>query len=311
MPTHAVCQVPSAGTFCPKRHDVKAMASGAAIWRQTRQCVAARGRAAYTSHIMLDRLRSLFARRAGESRQGSLPAGVRLYAVGDVHGQDDLLAGLLEEIARDVRESGEGLRCTVIMVGDYVDRGLGSARVIEMLARPADFPFTFRFLKGNHEEAMLDFLDDAAAGPVWVEYGGGETLAAYGVKPPAQKAAPEAWEAARLALLHAMPAHHKAFLEVLEPYVVEAPYIFVHAGVDPAKPLSEQTTQDFYWIREKFLQSPRRFEHVVVHGHTPEQSWYRDERRIGIDTGAYLTGVLTAVRLEGDAVSFLQARRTG
>lgn len=260
---------------------------------------------------MLERLKSLFARRAGQSRQSGLPAGVCIYAVGDVHGQDDLLAGLLEEIARDVRENGDRLRSTVIMLGDYVDRGLGSARAIEMLARPADFPFAFRFLKGNHEEVMLDFLNDAAAGPAWVEYGGGETMAAYGVKPPAPKDAPEKWEAARLALLHALPAHHRAFLEALEPCVVEAPYIFVHAGVDPARPLSEQTTQDFYWIREKFLHSTRRFEHVVVHGHTPEQTWYHDERRIGIDTGAYLTGVLTAVRLEGGAVSFLQARRTG
>ncbi|WP_439633855.1 metallophosphoesterase [Glycocaulis sp.] len=258
---------------------------------------------------MFERLKSLFAPRARAAARPDLAPGVRLYAVGDVHGQDDLLGLMLARLRDDALAAPAGTRCTLIMLGDYIDRGLGSARVIERLSTLSGLPFDVRFLKGNHEEAMLDFLADPAAGPVWVQYGGGETLAGYGVKPPAAQAGPQAWQDAHAALTGALPAHHRAFLEGLEPFVVEGPYMFVHAGVDPAKSLAEQSERDFYWIREKFLHSTRRFEYVVVHGHTPEQDYHHDERRIGIDTGAYLTGVLTAVRLEGDDVTFLQSRR--
>ncbi|WP_429911168.1 metallophosphoesterase [Glycocaulis sp.] len=258
---------------------------------------------------MFRRLASLFGRRAGTAGRDALPAGVRLYAVGDVHGQDDLLDMMLGRIRADVEAAGGGVQSTVVMLGDYIDRGLGSARALERLSTLSDMPFAMRFLKGNHEEAMLDFLADASAGPVWVQYGGGETLAGYGVKPPSAQDGSQAWQDAQAALIEAMPDHHRTFLERLEPYVVVAPYIFVHAGVDPAKPLAAQTERDFYWIREKFLNSSRRFEYTVVHGHTPEQDYYQDERRIGIDTGAYLTGVLTAVRLEGATATFLQSRR--
>ncbi|KPP83000.1 MAG: serine/threonine protein phosphatase 1 [Oceanicaulis sp. HLUCCA04] len=259
---------------------------------------------------MFDRLKPFFMPQArAKARPAGLAPGVRLYAVGDVHGQDDLLDRMLARIRHDTLAADGLVSATLIMLGDYVDRGHGSARVIERLSTLTDMPFDVRFLKGNHEQAMLDFLADPAAGPVWVQYGGGETMAGYGVKPPAAQAGPQAWREAQEALARAIPDHHRAFLDGLEPYVVEAPYMFVHAGVDPAKPLAQQSEQDFYWIREKFLYSPRRFEYVVVHGHTPEQDYFHDDRRIGIDTGAYLTGVLTAVRLEGQAVSFLQTRR--
>jgi serine/threonine protein phosphatase 1 len=258
---------------------------------------------------MLDFLKSVLGMRQKTAAVACLPPGVRLYAVGDIHGQDDLLDAMLERLCADARDADQGVQSTVIFLGDYIDRGLGSARTIDRLATLSDVPFVARFLKGNHEEAMLDFLADASAGPAWVQYGAGETLASYGVKPPLASAGPEAFEAARIALLDALPDHHRAFLEALEPYVLHEPYIFVHAGVDPAKPLEQQSGREFYWIRDAFLNSPRRFDQKVVHGHTPEQSYHHDDRRIGIDTGAYLTGVLTAVRLEGEAVSFLQTRR--
>lgn len=258
---------------------------------------------------MLERLKNLFAVRASPAHRPALPACVRLYAVGDVHGQDDLLEQLLDKIAADAASAGPGVRTTVVMLGDYIDRGLGSARVIERLASNDGSPFAMRFLKGNHEEAMLDFLNDAEAGPVWVQYGGGETMASYGVKPPSPRDGPDIWQAARADLCEALPPHHRAFFDALEPCIVEAPYLFVHAGIDPARSLAEQNERDFYWIRERFLQSSRPFEYHVVHGHTPEPDYHHDHRRIGIDTGAYLTGVLTAVRLEGETVSFLQTRR--
>lgn len=240
----------------------------------------------------------------------ALPPGVRVYAVGDVHGQLDLLKPLLSQIADDAAAAPAGTEITVVMLGDYIDRGLGSRAVIETLTRLAVMPPRLRFLKGNHEQAMLAFLDDPSAGPVWVQHGGGETLASYAIKPPAPNASHDVWQAARSALIDALPGHHLRFLKALEQSVVIEPYLFVHAGVDPDKPLKDQTEQDLLWIRDKFLYSPRKLEYLVVHGHTPEHEPFRDERRIGIDTGAYITGVLTAVRLEADRASFLQVRRS-
>ena len=239
----------------------------------------------------------------------ALPPGVRIYAVGDVHGQSDLLAKLLKQISDDVAKAPVGTLTMLVMLGDYIDRGLGSREVIEILSKLSGFPTRLRFLKGNHEQAMLAFLDDAAAGPVWIRHGGGETLASYGVKPPAPDAPDDIWEAARSALLDAIPAHHMRFLNELELSVLIEPYLFVHAGVDPDKPLEAQNEQDLLWIRDKFLHSSRQLEYIVVHGHTPEHTPFRDERRIGIDTGAYITGVLTAVRLEADTAHFMQVRR--
>lgn len=259
---------------------------------------------------MFRRLKAILRPRSDGPIARALPPGQIIYAVGDIHGQHDLLKTLLARIAEDAASAPTGTVTTLIMLGDYIDRGLGSRDVIDTLSQLSDFPARIRFLKGNHEQAMLEFLDDPAVGAVWVQYGGGETLAAYGVKPPAPDAPPDTWQAAQTALLEAMPEHHRSFLNRLEPYVVTAPYLFVHAGVDPAKPLSEQTEQDLLWTRDKFIHSSRKFEYVVVHGHTPEEEPYRDDRRVGIDTGAYLTGVLTAVRLEDETVSFLQSRRS-
>lgn len=258
---------------------------------------------------MLDR----FFRRLALKGQGAalraLPDGVRLYAVGDVHGQDDLLARMLDKLRQDALDAPLGTDITLVMLGDYIDRGLGSRAALERLSTLSDMPFHTRFLIGNHEATMRDFLADASVGPAWVEHGGGETLASYGVKPPAGSASAQDWEAARLALNQALPDHTRAFLERLEPYVLIEPYLFVHAGIDPAKPLEAQSEQELLWIRDRFLDARRSWDYVVVHGHTPEPDYYRDARRIGLDTGAYLTGVLTAVRLEGEGAHFLQVRR--
>lgn len=258
---------------------------------------------------MLNRLKKLFSSPGRTSAPRALPEGVRVYAVGDVHGQDDLLARMLERLCEDAQNAPQGTDITLVMLGDYIDRGLGSRAVIERLSTLTSMPFHTRFLIGNHEATMRDFLADAAVGPSWVEYGGGETLASYSVKPPAPGAPASVWEEAREGLERALPEHHIAFLERLEPYVLAAPYVFVHAGVDVARPLEAQTEQELLWIRDSFLNARKAFDHVVVHGHTPEPDYHHDHRRIGIDTGAYLTGVLTAVRLEGSEVSFLQVRR--
>lgn len=258
---------------------------------------------------MLDHLFRRLALRGKSHPPRTLPPGTRIYAIGDVHGQVDLLAKLLQQISDDVAKAPVGTLTMLVMLGDYIDRGLGSREVIEALSKLSGFPTRLRFLKGNHEQAMLAFLADPGAGPVWVQHGGGETLASYGVKPPAPDAPGDLWEAARSALLNAIPDHHTRFLDELEHYVLIEPYLFVHAGVDPDKPLKDQTEQDLLWIRDRFLYSSRQLEYIIVHGHTPEQAPFRDERRIGIDTGAYITGVLTAVRLEADTAHFMQVRR--
>ncbi len=258
---------------------------------------------------MFKSLKNLFSGHRHTPDHSVLPEGVRLYAVGDVHGQDDLLARMLEKLCDDAQNAPQGTDITLVMLGDYIDRGLGSRAVIERLSTLTGMPFQTRFLIGNHEATMRDFLADAAVGPSWVEYGGGETLAAYGVKPPAANAGAEIWKEARSALDAALPDNHRAFLERLEPYVLIEPYLFVHAGVEPAKPLEAQTEQELLWIRDRFLHARRRWDHIVVHGHTPEKAYHHDQRRIGLDTGAYLTGLLTAVRLEGEGAYFLQVQR--
>lgn len=165
-------------------------------------------------------------------------------------------------------------------------------------------------LKGNHEEAMLAFLEEPDFGPTWATWGGGETLASYGVPPPALDAGPQAWREASLAFAAAMPAAHLGFLSGLPLHARVGDYLFVHAGVKPGAPLEAQTSDDLLWIREPFLSHPEPSPHVVVHGHTPTDEAHLGARRIGVDTGAYMTGVLTAVRLLGDRRDLVQTGRS-
>jgi serine/threonine protein phosphatase 1 len=196
-----------------------------------------------------------------------------------------------------------------VFLGDYIDRGPASPGVIDFVRALAGAgTFEVRALMGNHEEVMLQFLDDPAVGASWVEFGGGETLAAYGVPPPLGRGDLAGWEAAREALGRRLPGDHLAFLTGLELSASYGDYLFVHAGVRPSMPLDRQTAADILWIRDEFLHHEGRLDKVVVHGHTPEARPYLGRHRIGIDTGAYATGVLTGVRLFGQARDLLQAR---
>ncbi|WP_203290885.1 metallophosphoesterase family protein [Maricaulis parjimensis] len=236
---------------------------------------------------------------------GPAPEIARLtYAIGDIHGRRDLLRRLLDRIEDD----REGRPAEYIFLGDYVDRGDDSAGVLTDLillgARP---DISVVFLKGNHEAAMLDFLKDPAKGPEWVQYGGGETLASYGVRPPRADVAQdmEAWTECRRAFSERLTPAHRGFLDRLGLMEKRGDYLFVHAGVDPNRPLEEQGEPEFLWIRDAFLASSKRLDHVVVHGHTPEDRPTCNGRRIGVDTGAYLTGKLTAACLFGRDVKFI------
>lgn len=241
----------------------------------------------------------------------SVPDGVVAWAVGDVHGRLDLLKTLVDAIISDARTTSADRR-VVIFLGDYVDRGPESRGVLQYLAGlPRDQGIEWRFLKGNHEEAMLDFLEDPSAGARWCEYGGDATLASYGLRLPDMRHMIEAWAHIAADLDHKLTSRERTFLEDLELSVSLGDYFFAHAGARPGESLEGQTTRDLMWIRNSFLESDVVFEKVVVHGHTPTPDVYADHRRIGVDTKAYESGVLSAVRLQGAARAVLRSSESG
>ncbi|HVK80961.1 MAG TPA: metallophosphoesterase, partial [Verrucomicrobiae bacterium] len=214
-----------------------------------------------------------------------------------------MLNDLEARAEREVREGGPPI---LVFLGDYVDRGPASARVLDLLISGRPHTYERRYLRGNHEQAMLAFMEEPNNNRGWLIHGGVETLKSYGVAPPSpMHATDQECEAAAAALKAAFPPEHRAFLEGLERYAEYGGYAFVHAGVAPGRKLAKQRDNDIYWIRDRFLKSRRRFSHRVVHGHTPEAEPFADERRVGVDTGAYATGVLTAARLEGPDVTFV------
>jgi serine/threonine protein phosphatase 1 len=239
-----------------------------------------------------------------EPRPTCVPKGVRVYAVGDVHGRLDLLSTLLTQVEEDAGER-PGPQNYLVYLGDYVDRGHWSRQVIDLLLRPCAPCFGAIFLRGNHEQAMLDFLEDASTGVHWLRFGGMETLASYGVRLQQATPTPEVLERARQDLVRALPPAHLSFLRHTRMSVAIGDYFFVHAGVRPGVALTRQDPQDLLWIREEFLKSDADFGKLVVHGHTISELPVVRANRIGIDTGAYATGHLTALVLEGHERRFL------
>ena len=247
----------------------------------------------------------------------SVPHGELVYAVGDVHGRSDLLIKLLAQIdddaARTVRErnvtlgaEAAPLKKTLIFIGDFVDRGHDAKGVIETLLHGLPEGFAVHCLKGNHEQMMLDFLDDAEALELWRMNGGEETMRSYGVdvdKLSRTGAAPKKWHKE---FVKGLPQSHLDVFERLELQARCGDYLFVHAGVRPGVALDAQDERDSLWIRHEFLEAPGPFGKIIVHGHTPELAPVIRPNRIGIDTGAVFTGALTALRLEGDTARFLQ-----
>lgn len=255
----------------------------------------------------------MFARLFGRNRERELSPSTQgrlIYAVGDVHGRLDVLGPLLHDIAKDaVAAKSADTRPMLVFLGDYVDRGADSKGVVDLILQMMTWEkFEVRALKGNHEEALLQFLDEPAFGATWLEHGGAATLASYGVQPPAQRTDPQAWKPVRDAFAEALPAEHLAFYRSLELMITEGDYAFVHAGVRPGVPLHQQTERDLLWIRQEFLQERSRFEKMIVHGHTPMEQPQLTANRLGVDTGAYATGVLTAVRLHHEDQEILQVR---
>ncbi len=248
-----------------------------------------------------------FQKRGGGGRGHSAPPGSRVYAVGDVHGRLDLLQRLLGLIKADAAQA-KSLRKTLVYLGDYIDRGPESKGVIDLLlSRPMNVAgFNEIHLMGNHEDILLQFLADVRCGPHWFAYGGMATLESYGVSPPGLMAAEADLLRAQRDLQGKVPSSHLEFLRRMPLKHEEGDYLFVHAGVRPGVPPDEQIGQDLMWIRDEFLDSDADFGNLVVHGHTISETPQVKANRIGIDTGAYATGILTALVLEGNERRFLQ-----
>lgn len=236
------------------------------------------------------------------------PPDCVVWAVGDIHGRSDLADGLLNAIRADLSAVGAGRR-VLVFLGDHIDRGADSRGVLNRLCDlEADPALEVHFIRGNHEDRMEAFLTDPAVGPSWCDYGGRDTLFSYGVSPPTMRGDMPGWGETARALAEALPEPHHRLLRSQTLSVTIGDYFFCHAGARPGVPLADQLPEDLMWIRQPFLDHPAPFEKVVVHGHTPTEVVVSNERRIGIDTGAYATNVLSAVRLAGEARLLLQAK---
>jgi len=240
-----------------------------------------------------------------------LPAGLRVYAVGDIHGRADLLAVLQRMITRDAADSPAESHL-VVYLGDYLDRGAAVRDTVDALRHGLAASMPTVHLRGNHEQLFSDFLTDPTSLARWLSLGGTATLLSYGVRPPlVSEYCPEAAQEVRHALLEALPASHLRFLTAgLRPMLQLGDYVFVHAGLRPGVALARQREEDLLWIRDEFLVAgcgPLR----VVHGHTIYPAPAEHPHRIGVDTGAYATGVLSCAVLEDDRVRFLATGNPG
>lgn len=240
---------------------------------------------------------------AAEKPLPAIGAGTRVYCVGDVHGRHDLLQALHQMIETDAA-AYDGDK-TVIYLGDLVDRGMDSREVVdELLQRPLP-GFESIHLLGNHEQTLLDFMKYPQQAAGWLSWGGRETLASYGVKMPVGMTKPDV-DQIRDELQSCIPEAHVEFLRKMPLFHVFGDYVFVHAGIRPGVPLQEQSDSDLLWIRDEFIEDESEHGFVVVHGHTISEDVQFRQNRIGIDTGAFRTGVLTCLVLEGTDRRLLQ-----
>ena len=235
------------------------------------------------------------------------PPGRLIYAIGDLHGRADLLRRMMEIIEEDRARQTVDPTPALIFLGDYVDRGGESRQVLsDVVKLQADSSFEVIALRGNHDQFVLDFLERPQLGRSWINYGGADTLRAFGVRPPAITDE-DGWVRAADELAAAMPSEHLAFLKNTRHFATFGDYIFVHAGIRPNVALEAQDPSDLISIRAAFLSSeyaaPGR---VVVFGHTPFEQPLVNHDKIGIDTGACVTGVLTALALGAGSRRFLQ-----
>ena len=256
---------------------------------------------------MFEPLRQMFRSRAPRRLSPRVPEGERYYVIGDIHGRLDLYEALISSIEADDAQAGAA-QTTVVLLGDLVDRGSDSAGVItRTMAWQQER--RVRMLAGNHEDMFLHAFDDVGKLRQFVKHGGRETILSYGI-------ALERYNALSLEELleelpRLVPESHRDFVRSFEEFIVAGDYAFVHAGIDPGRPVTEQERHNLLWIRDRFLKHGGQHSHVIVHGHTIVDEVDDSGNRIGIDTGAYRTGRLTALVLEGETRRYFMTSDTG
>jgi serine/threonine protein phosphatase 1 len=244
-------------------------------------------------------IRFLKKRKADSDGSACTSAGERIYAIGDIHGRYDLLLRLLAKIQSHHASLPNPKHLRIIVLGDFIDRGPKSANIVHLLQNATIETETLTVLLGNHEDLMLSSLaGDGEALSAWLRYGGDATLASFGIDPSAMlRLGPRAAAAAMREVI-AQPLID--WLRTRPVMTRSGDYIFCHAGLRPGVPVADQSREDLLWIGADFLESSERIENsVVVHGHSTFTTVEQRANRIGIDTGAYHTGVLTALYLEG------------
>lgn len=234
------------------------------------------------------------------------PEGVRLYAVGDIHGRHDLLTAMHAHIMQEiVRERPPDWR--IVYLGDYTDRGPDSKGVLEFLSRQCAADGRVIALAGNHDIGFLDFLAEPNPAGLFALYGGVETARSYGVD--IDFASLETTMRGHAALVEAVPDEHLRFLRDLPFSVAFGDFFFCHAGIRPGVALDAQAPEDLIWIRDEFHRDPRLHPKVVVHGHTPVDRAELMPNRVNIDTGAVFDGLLTTLAVDGGAKRLLEMRK--
>ena len=225
---------------------------------------------------------------------------MRIYAIGDIHGRADLLVDAIARIDDDLAR--RPIRHAIeVYLGDYVDRGPDSKTVIDLLSVRL-VKNSAVCLRGNHEALMEDFLRDPANRDPWLQLGGMQTLASYGV---GLRPRSETEIDTRRRFWRAFPRAHEIFLQCLRYSFCCGDFLFVHAGIRPGIPIRQQNFHDLLWIRDEFLKSSRDHGKFIVHGHTPVPHPDIRRNRMNIDTGAWQTGTLTCVAIEGSAILVL------
>ena len=239
-------------------------------------------------------------------RAYAVPPGERIYTIGDIHGRLDLLNDLLERIEKD-DAARDVAKTTLVFLGDLVDRGPDSRGVVERVMQLKRKDPSIVLLKGNHEEIMINaYRGDKAVAALFNRVGGRATLLSYGISE-------EAYDSASLSELIELirshvPKDHIAFLDNFGDWHAAGDYLFVHAGIRPGVELEKQAVSDLRWIRREFLSYEGDHGKMVVHGHTITEQVDERPNRIGIDTGAFFSGRLSALCLEGGMRTYLEAR---
>lgn len=250
---------------------------------------------------MLDTIRSFFRPRPTVPPP-AVPEGERYYLIGDIHGRLDLFEAMVAAIEDD-DNSREPANTQVVLLGDLVDRGPDSAGVVA-LTRHWQSERTVRVLAGNHEQMMLDAFKKPEILRHFLKHGGRDTVLSYGLTKKQFNAM--TLEELFAALPQLISQSERDYIASFEEYIVAGDYMFVHAGIDPAIPIEDQKRSDLLWIRDRFLNHEGPLDKVVVHGHTIFNKVMDCGNRIGIDTGAFRSGVLSALVLEGDQRRVIQ-----